>query len=188
MKDTLGLTTLSRYQPTARLESASAHTFSLLQILLSAACDFQQNLVFDYITHFPRSYFMHTGDLRRIGLMLGLKTACNHHYLLQFTPNFNRPALFLNINIAQINRLKDVHFGLLFSCLCPTFTTNFSSVHATRQLQVTAQDLIFNCTNLFPNYTLCVQLHVKITPEFIIIFFNRVPQIRRCFINYHYRC
>ena len=57
--------------------------------------------------------------------------------------------------------------GCYYHVCVQLFTTNFSSVHATRQ-KVTAQDLIFNCTNLFPNYTLCVQLHVKITPGMYI--------------------
>ena len=44
-----------------------------------------------------------------------------------------------------------------------TFSTKL--VYTIRSQKITAQNLIFNCTNFFPNYTLCVWLHVRISPD-----------------------
>ena len=46
-----------------------------------------------------------------------------------------------------------------------TFSTKL--VYTIRSQKITAQNLIFNCTNFFPNYTLCVWLHVRISPDWL---------------------
>src|SRR6218665_3167517 len=63
-------------------DSASTHTFTPTSPVRNLCVIFDQNLSFsDHITQLSRSCFMHIRDLRRILLMLDLKTASTIAYI-----------------------------------------------------------------------------------------------------------
>src|SRR6218665_1102773 len=96
-------------------DSASTHTFTPTSPVRNLGVTFDQNLSFsDHITQLSRSCFMHIRDLRRIRLMLDLKTAstiATYIHVVHAKLDYCN-SLFLNINVTQINRLQSIQNAL----------------------------------------------------------------------------
>src|SRR6218665_3185998 len=87
-------------------DSASTHTFTPTSPVRNLGVIFDQNLSFsDHITQLSRSCFVHIRDLRRIRLMLDLKTASTIATSTVHAKDYCS-SLFLNIEVTQINRLQ----------------------------------------------------------------------------------
>src|SRR6218665_3448008 len=95
------------------LDSASTHKFTPTSPVRNLGVIFDQNLSFsDHFTQLSCSCFMHIRDLRPLRPMLDLKTASTIATSIVHAKLDYCNSLFLNIDLAQINRLKSIQNAL----------------------------------------------------------------------------